>query len=1138
MRVLASAPQAPRQERGSPSTTHAGADWHPFGILLGIDRLDDPAQRRAAFRGALAELASKLADRRTPAPLEGLDPHGLESGIARTVAEGALTDLGWVAPDVVHPALYAIASALPPGEAKRAIGRQVLASLRVGDTSTFIAVATQLVLSSSVKWLHEPGMRARMSLALELPLSADSRIDSLALALISRRELVDSFLRLPSTGSLASRRLAARLLERASREAARRAREGDDAGARVFETEEVDAAMKRLLADRESLVWRSVAVARGQLSLAHPGVYEDILAGLDPRNGMTEWRRSAVALAASVVVRPDESMRACLELCDSRVAQTDSGIGAMVVHGLVRAAGANTVGIDRLLVVATSVGGLDAIEALVEGRRELADFDAARPAFAHALSVLHAIEQAASPDDEGRLALASALQAEIEESVGLGDASLVMGYERALVALEHEGTTAASAYADDLVRSADRVLDELVALDVQTRAGRMRSFQLVRELDMALLETDVCANLAALAPRDDRPSNVEPMEGTGARLTAVVDRFFAWLASHERSEPDATVIAPADAFLRMRRMRAFLHLVDSDAGASARDVDAPVARRGDLLHDLLARVASGPTVLRRVLAATSARLLDAMVRSGVADSADVLHTVARMVERPEDVLTIAEGVMSPELERVLTVLASSFETGAESPSTSSALSRRIAKMVAVARALPVASSTRVEALRAGLFRAAEVLGSLATVASLRELTDPEATDAARALVECTVQLAQLESGSTRRLRGPVREPFAFLSALSELPLACERVVHGAVPQSALAADLALDWEHAPLFAPMGFALAALAARIATLPLDSPRSLRGPRFSHAPSISALPAWMPVHRSLGGFFIQRALGGGSAGSVFVARRTEDRHVHDAESFALKVPEYDSEAARTLSEAQFLSLFREEAAALLALPRHPNIARFVTFDAGAKPKPFLVMELVGGESLEHAITMGRLTVPRAFELLDGIACGLEAMHSVGIGHLDLKPSNVIVRRDSDASPETAVLVDFGLAGRRVRPGCGTANYGAMEVWCSGAGDAPRAAPVDVYAFACVAYETFTGKTLFDAEDPMELLAMHAAHDGDLPALAELGRAPGGSAFAAVLGWGLRADPTHRATIAEIRGGLGALRSAMAGATWPLGA
>src|SRR6185369_2975190 len=76
---------------------------------------------------------------------------------------------------------------------------------------------------------------------------------------------------------------------------------------------------------------------------------------------------------------------------------------------------------------------------------------------------------------------------------------------------------------------------------------------------------------------------------------------------------------------------------------------------------------------------------------------------------------------------------------------------------------------------------------------------------------------------------------------------------------------------------------------------------------------LPDWLPSRRTLGGFYVHRQLGGGAAGTVFVVTRTEDRHDPKAERFALKVPDYDAMAARSLSEADFLQLFREEAGAL---------------------------------------------------------------------------------------------------------------------------------------------------------------------------------------------------------------------------------
>jgi hypothetical protein len=89
------------------------------------------------------------------------------------------------------------------------------------------------------KGLSSSGIRARIALIAELPVSAGIQDERLALALVSRRELAREWIVQSSTRSLASRRLAARLLERAAREVARRASQSDPHPLRVFTTEAI-----------------------------------------------------------------------------------------------------------------------------------------------------------------------------------------------------------------------------------------------------------------------------------------------------------------------------------------------------------------------------------------------------------------------------------------------------------------------------------------------------------------------------------------------------------------------------------------------------------------------------------------------------------------------------------------------------------------------------------------------------------------------------------------------------------------------------------------------------------------------------------------------------------------------------------
>src|SRR6185503_14008085 len=128
-------------------------------------------------------------------------------------------------------------------------------------------------------------------------------------------------------------------------------------------------------------------------------------------------------------------------------------------------------------------------------------------------------------------------------------------------------------------------------------------------------------------------------------------------------------------------------------------------------------------------------------------------------------------------------------------------------------------------------------------------------------------------------------------------------------------------------------------------------------------------------------------------------------------------------------------------------------------ARPLPILVMELVEGVTLERVIDSKAFDMKKCIKALDDVLAGLEAMHSAGLGHLDIKPSNVLLRKG-----EQGVLVDFGLSGRKIRTGCGTGPYGAPEVWGLAAeGSTPQ--KVDVYSFGCLAFEMLTGKILFDA-------------------------------------------------------------------------
>lgn len=294
---------------------------------------------------------------------------------------------------------------------------------------------------------------------------------------------------------------------------------------------------------------------------------------------------------------------------------------------------------------------------------------------------------------------------------------------------------------------------------------------------------------------------------------------------------------------------------------------------------------------------------------------------------------------------------------------------------------------------------------------------------------------------------------------------------------------------------------------------------------------MPDWVPESGILGGFRLVRPMASGGLGSLFLAHRLEDEGDPLAPQVVLKVPQDAGALLAHVPEEQLLSHFRAEASALAAIPLHPNLARILAFDVAAKPKPFLVMELVDGRTMETELEEKTMTMSRALDVLDGVLAGLDAMHSTGVGHLDVKPDNVILRRETGA----ATLVDFGLSGRTVRKKCGNPIYAAPEVWNDDR-EPGSAFAADAYSFACFAFETLTGKILFDSDDLFQVIRQHFAHDGWPPGIAELRARPELRKLAEILSRSLRANPAHRTRIRMLRTELSRLAPRLRDLQWPL--
>lgn len=1100
--------------------------------LMQLHRLE-PEEQRSAWRQSMATLAAAVSDHRRSVPLEGVDPRVLAMSLQAAIANRLLDDLEWLSPPAAAAAIFELASALPAGDAKRELGRMVLQRLRRGDAATFVALATQLALGSR-RALSGVAIRARVALCLDLPIGSGARADGLALALISRRDVSREWLIHPSTGSLPSRRLAARLLERAAREAAQRWAEGDDSGVRVFETEIVQSAFQRLLADRESLVWRHVASARGLLCEARPEFQEEIDRHLDPGLTITEWRRAAASLAASIGLDPRTNLKRCRELIGGPLHDADRGIPTALVLGLPRAAEREPEAVEELLEQLVRLGGLDVAEALVDLRRERIGDGFAEWAAAQARAQLRESLGTIKSKDEGQTALAEVIIDDLDPQREATVRDLVAG---ALESFVEQGARDAALDAQAVLEAAERCV---AVLEESTPGASFDqdklAFRALREIDLALFESDALANLLALGARgDELGEEIRP-------LGDLFQRVSNWLVIHE-GEPLSAGGAVPHFTRRMRRLRTLLHLVDADGRRVDDRPDLLRQRRQLVAQVLLQRVEQDAvTPLRRAVCASAARACDALVREEMCEVSDIVLAAGRATQRHEDLTTMAEAAMVPDLEIAMRAFANLYRVVAERPRGGRGVRVAFDALMQLANDLPVASSPRVEALRRCLLDLARALEPLGLAGSLTELSEISSGESPLAALEVAVQtLAKLGLGTRRRLGQQIfAERPSSGPAVRYLDIHLDRAFRGQEPDLLDPLESVAETLREELPRAVAEVVVLALRRLGGLPLDGPRMSRPSFLPSAPREAPLPAWMPPSRTLGGFYVTRAIGTGAVGSVFVARRAEARHDPRAELFALKVPEYSGGAARTLSEEEFFQLFRSEAGALLALPQHENIARFVTFDAGARPKPILVMELVQGPSLERVLELGTIDMPRALDLLEGIAEGLGAMHALGIAHLDVKPSNIILRESTDPNMKNAdapVLVDFGLAGRHIRPGCGTANYGAPEVWGHDESQSGRAVPADVYAFGCLAYEVLTGETLFDEnQNDIATITAHLQHDGLPSPVGKLTTDPRTQGVAELVRRSIRRNPDERVTMRELRGALQRLRPGLSRLEWPI--
>jgi eukaryotic-like serine/threonine-protein kinase len=226
--------------------------------------------------------------------------------------------------------------------------------------------------------------------------------------------------------------------------------------------------------------------------------------------------------------------------------------------------------------------------------------------------------------------------------------------------------------------------------------------------------------------------------------------------------------------------------------------------------------------------------------------------------------------------------------------------------------------------------------------------------------------------------------------------------------------------------------------------------------------------PVNRLKGRYLIERELGRGGIGVVFLAR---DERLHGM-PVVIKFLLDDAGRNKWLAWK-----FSQEAEALTRI-NHPGVVRVIDRDHSDDGRPFFVMEFIKGRPLREVMSRGPMDLAYAAHLARQTGSALHAAHQQGVFHRDLKPENIMLEHLSGGD-EQVKLIDFGIA-KVVNPQAGAETEVAVV-----AGSRQYIAPeqllsqtaspaTDIYALAIIVYEMATGRLPFNPEGQTHFIVM----------------------------------------------------------------
>jgi serine/threonine protein kinase len=222
---------------------------------------------------------------------------------------------------------------------------------------------------------------------------------------------------------------------------------------------------------------------------------------------------------------------------------------------------------------------------------------------------------------------------------------------------------------------------------------------------------------------------------------------------------------------------------------------------------------------------------------------------------------------------------------------------------------------------------------------------------------------------------------------------------------------------------------------------------------------------IGRSIGHYRVERLIGQGGMGEVFLAKDTKLNRL-----IALKML-----AGHSIKDPERIRRFTQEARAASSL-NHPNI--ITIFEIGeTEGLRFIATEFIEGETLRERMRRGEMELSEILDIVGQTANALAAAHQAGIAHRDIKPENIMLRSDGYAK-----VLDFGLAklseqqemseASRVSTQqgivMGTVRYMSPEQ----ARGVKTDTRTDIFSLGVVLFEMITGRLPFEGETNSDVI------------------------------------------------------------------